>query len=124
MYLHFFTFHKIKTVAFFNLGAGLRRSKKKPMVVVVMIVMVVVMLLVVMVVVLIVMVILIVLIQARVGSEEADGGGGDCKHNVPLWAHILLQWRCLYVQVYKLLLIEIRILLKFRNHRSFHLQAF
>ena len=94
------------------------------MVVVVMIVMVVVMLLVVMVVVLIVMVILIVLIQARVGSEEADGGGGDCKHNVPLWAHFLLQWRCLYVQVEKLLLIEIRILLKIRNHRSFHLQAF
>ena len=62
------------------------------------------------------------------GQEEADGGGDDGEHNVPLWPHILLQWRSLYVQVEKLLIIEIRIFLKIqflanRNHHNFHFQA-
>ena len=91
-----------------------------------MMMMVVVMMVVVVMVV--VVVVLIEVIQASVGTEEADGGGGYGEHNVPLWPHILLQWWCLYVQVEKLLIIEIRIFLKIqflanRNHRNFHFQA-
>ena len=36
------------------------------------------------------------------GPEEADGGGDDGEHHVPLWIDLLLQWRCLHVQVYNL----------------------
>ena len=39
--------------------------------------------------------------QARVGEEEANGGGDDGEHHVHLWPHLLLQWRGLYVQVNK-----------------------